>query len=152
MKHTTKTPYNLLLLALTLTVTTSLVACDTGDDAEDNANAVDIAGTYTDDYDQTHVVGDTTWTISSMDYSSSFEYVTINNEDNYIIAQNSVDNDYSGGLFSRLDWVFDAEGALHTCACAYDAQTPEIALACESDREDLAAGCGGFSWSLLTPQ
>jgi hypothetical protein len=152
MKHTTKTPYKPLLLALTLTVTTSLVACDTGDDAEDNADAVDIAGTYADEYDQTHVVGDTEWTISAMDYSSSFAYVTVNNEERYIIAQNSVENDFSGGLFSRLDWFFDAEGSLRFCTCAYDAQTPEIALACESDAQDLSAGCGGFSWSLLTPQ
>jgi len=151
MKHSTNTHSLSLFLALALAFTTSAVGCES-DDPGDDPSALDIAGTYDDAYGQTHVIGEATWTVSAMDYSSSFEYVTVDEDSSFIIAQNSAENDYSGGLFSRMDWVFDAEGSLHFCQCIYDALTPEDALACESDRDDLTMGCAGFAWSLLTPQ
>ncbi|MGB1700312.1 MAG: hypothetical protein ACPHRO_10180 [Nannocystaceae bacterium] len=126
-----------------------------GCDAEENEtqdDSLEIVGTYADEYDQVYEIGDSAWTISSMDYVSQFDYVTIDNDNAFIIAQNSLENDFSGGLFSRLDWTFDAEGSLYVCQCAYDAMTPEIAMDCVSDADDLLMGCGGFSWSLLTPQ
>jgi hypothetical protein len=51
-------------------------------------------------------------------------------------------------LWSKYDWAWNAEGDLYYCQSTFDAETEADALAAESaDADDMAAGCGGFSWS-----
>jgi hypothetical protein len=151
MKHDTTIRTGHFFLSLSILLVAPSSGCG-DDDPQNDESTLDIVGLYDDEYGQVHSIGDAAWTLSATDYSSSYDYVLIDNDASFIVAQNSADNDYSAGLFSRLDWLFDAEGSLYYCQCVYDAQSPDSALACESDRDDLSMGCADFAWSLLTPQ
>ena len=60
-------------------------------------------------------------------------------------------NAYNPDLWSHFQWVY-ADDALYYCQSAYDAADAETAAQTTADSDDLATGCGGFSWSTLTAQ
>ena len=65
------------------------------------------------------------------------------------MAQNSDDDQFSPGLWSKYDWTWDSE-ELYYCQSTYAADSEAGALAAESaNASDLATGCGGFPWSLM---
>ncbi|RME27384.1 MAG: hypothetical protein D6806_04725 [Deltaproteobacteria bacterium] len=113
---------------------------------------LEIAGTYTDDWQTTHTVTETTWTMHAEGMSDSvFHIVAYDNDADYLVAQNDSNNEYNPDKWSRFDWT-EKDGALYYCQAAFDADTQEAATANTSaDRNDLESGCGGFSWSKLTP-
>ena len=67
----------------------------------------------------------------------------------WAVAQNSEDDQYYPGLWSKYDWTWELE-ELYYCQSTFGADTEADALAAESaNASDLAAGCGGFPWSLM---
>ena len=67
----------------------------------------------------------------------------------WAVAQNGPDS-WSPDLWSKYEWMWDADGDFHYCQSTYDAETEEDALSAEgADADDVAAGCGGFSWTWM---
>jgi hypothetical protein len=114
------------------------------------ADLLEIAGSYVDNFQGTHVISDDNWSMGGM---GEFEITQFDNEENYAIAHNSEDNEYNPGLWSRMDWT-QKDGELWFCQTAYDAASEEAALATQpADPADPAnSGCQGFSWTELTPE
>jgi len=117
-----------------------------------SSSGLAIVGTYLDNWDSTHEITDSTWTMGMAGTSSVFHITIFSNADQYLIAQNDAANQYSPSLWSRFDWTQD-QGILYYCQTAYDAASEQAALDTpRADVKDLAGkGCGGFAWSKLTP-
>ena len=113
--------------------------------------AIEAAGVNVDSWSTEHTVTDTTWTQVSSFGTGIFAISQFDNTTNWAVAQNDASNSFSPNLWSRFDWSWDA-GDLYVCQTAYDAADEATALATTpANAGDLAAGCGGFAWSLLTP-
>lgn len=127
-----------------------LVAACGGSGGQD---ALEIVGTYTDDWGTTHTITETSWTQQSSGTDDSvFEIAAYDNDADFLVAHNAVGNPYNPDKWSRFDWTEDA-GALYYCQIAYKAESQEEAAAVTSaDRSDLEKGCNGFAWSKLTAQ
>ena len=108
-----------------------------------------ITGGWTDSWGSTHAINAFRWAIDF----SFFEVSQADDGAGWLVAQNGLANEWNPGLWSRFDWTWDAEGALWYCQTAYDAATEADALATPAaDAADPAAGgCGGFTWTSLTP-
>jgi hypothetical protein len=111
---------------------------------------VDLTGSHIDDYGMSHEIDSSLWSDSG---GYDFEVYMYSNTYEYLIAQNSASNASNAGLWSRFNWTVDAVGDTYYCQGAYDSATPARALidGLFSDPTDLAAGCGGFAWSNLSP-
>jgi hypothetical protein len=111
--------------------------------------ALEIAGTYEDDWGITHAIDDETWDQGD---AGRFEILEFDNDTGVVIAHNAEDNAFNPGTYSRFDWTrFDDE--LWYCQTVYDAESAEAARDAEAaDATDPStSGCGGFAWSRLTP-
>ncbi len=107
-----------------------------------------IIGSYTDNYGSSHDIAQDSWTMGN----SVFHIELVDNNGNFLVAQNDAANSYNPELYSRFDWTFD-QGTLYYCQIAYDAADLGTALQnTTAARADLAAGCNGFAWTTLTPQ
>jgi hypothetical protein len=95
-----------------------------------------------------HVIDPFTW----WNGASSYAIARIDDANSWLVAQNAATNDWNPGLWSRFDWTWDAEGAAYYCQTAYAAESEDAAVATPAaDAGDLAAGCGGFSWTEIRP-
>jgi hypothetical protein len=114
----------------------------------------DIVGSYMDEYMTSHVITALSWT-QTYDGSepSVFHFLSVNNENDFIIAENDAMNEYSPSLFSRFDWV-TIDGQLWFCQTTYNAETAEGAEATPAaDASDVSvSGCGASPWSSLNIQ
>ena len=111
--------------------------------------ALDIEGSWSDEWDTYYEVTAFEW-LTSSDWGSSLYHITAaSNEGGWIVAQNDEYNDYSPSLWSKFQWTWDDDGALYYCQSAYDAETEADAAAVSADAGDLAGGCGGYGWSWL---
>jgi hypothetical protein len=133
------------------TISLCLAACgDDGGEADDNAETGDeglaIAGNYVDDFATDHSISEDEW--STGDFH--FAIVEYDNDEMYVIAQNAETNMFNPGLWSRFDWTWDGD-QLYYCQSVFDGAAIEDARADSGDASDLAMGCQGFPWSLLTP-
>jgi len=125
-----------------------------GDDSNgDDGTPLEIIGTFGDEWGSTYVITETLITLSGMGTPSEFHITSYDNANDFLIAQNGADNEYSPDLWSRFDWAW-SESDLYLCQIAYDAATEAAALAASgADPADLTgAGCNGFAWSKLTTQ
>ena len=160
---------NLITICL-LSMFVALVACDdatdemttAGEEAtageestageEATVTAPSIVGMYVDNYMGNHVITDTTWTQTYEGSApSTFNFVSVNNDAGFLIAQNGEMNGFAPNLFSRFDWV-EQDGALWYCQIAYEAETAEAAeMVTSSDASDpTSGGCGESPWTSLT--
>ncbi len=113
--------------------------------------APELIGHYLDEFGGEHTVTCASWSMGGAT-EGRFELLRLSNAERFLIAENADTNAYFPGAFSRFDWTRDAEGQLYFCQTAYDAASFEAALETPpSDPTDLEAGCGGFSFSRLTP-
>ncbi len=125
----------------------------TGDTGSPTAEGLAIAGSYDDAFGTHHEIDETTWVQTFGAYDPYvFAIRAYDNAERVVIAQNDEANDYSGGLWSRFDWV-ESGGHLYICQSAYGAATEAEAEATPraDDADPANAGCGGFSWTDLTP-
>lgn len=115
---------------------------------------IEIAGSYTDDFGAAHVVDDSSWSISYPGYSTSLFHLTqYDNAGDWAVGENDAANEFFASAWSRFDWHVDPiTSELWMCQTGYAEANEADALALTpADSTDLAYGCGGFSWSLLTP-
>jgi len=120
--------------------------------ADDTGGAgLAIVGTYADDWGTAHVITDDTWTQTYPGAAPYVFHVTqYANDEGWLVAQNDGANEFSGGLWSRFDWVWSG-AELYYCQSAYDAASEEAAAAAAAaDASDPAgAGCGPGPWTRL---
>jgi hypothetical protein len=119
---------------------------DAGVDAGDPAS-LEIAGTYTTEWGQTITVSATEWKDESEAGTFTYTIASYDNEKNYLVAQDNGDDKWD-----RFEWTLSSD-TLHYCQTIFDAETEADADVAESlaDVDDINEGCGGFSWSSLTP-
>jgi hypothetical protein len=144
------------LVITTIFFTLALAACtDDGSSTPDETTsetdsetgtemALEIVGTYTDDFGDSHTITETEWSNSA----GSFVISQYSNDEMWLVAQNAETNMYNPSQWSRFDWTWDGE-QLYYCQSVYDGPTIEDALDGSADPADLAMGCGGFAWSQL---
>jgi hypothetical protein len=136
--------FKFLLIAFTAVIL--LAGCKA---VESDEASIFPDGTYSDDFGGTHVFTTTQWTDS---FGAAFTVIDTNEEEKYIIYQNSASNTYNPSKFSRVDFTLDSNDNLYYCQIAYDKDTVAMAEAvADADANDLAGGCSGFAWSKLTP-
>ena len=116
-----------------------------------------INGSYTDTFNGTHEVSNDTWVMTFAGDPPSTLTLHIESYENdaqYLIAENGEDDTYNAGLYSRIDWTWDADDILYYCQVAFDAASAEDAEATEppNDNSPNLGGCGGssFPWTALT--
>jgi hypothetical protein len=126
---------------LPLALVSLLTACSGTTDLE-------IVGTYADDFGGTHDITADTWTMNGV---GVFHILSVDNDADWLVAQNDAANEFNPDLYSRMDWM-ESGGDLWFCQTAYDAATQADAEATAAAGSDPDTGCGGFSWTrLATP-
>jgi hypothetical protein len=114
--------------------------------------SIDIAGEYSDGFG--------TVSIGSCSIFGS-PVTELSNDENYMVTQNSCEDPFNPGKWSRHDWTWFAvdggELGLYYCTAVFDADTEADAIAAPraDDTDPTTGGCGTppttFPWSLLTP-
>lgn len=147
-------PASPLLSALLSLAMLSVTACDgedggdeTGDETGGEEQALEIIGDYVDDFSTEHSITQALWTFAG----SNFLLGEFDNANMWVVGRNDDANMFNPGLWSRFDWAMAAD-QLYYCQSVFDGETVEDAKAGGADSGDLAAGCGGFPWSMLTPR
>lgn len=131
-----------------------------------------LIGSYEDDFGGSHTISASLWQMGT----SSFHLLEFSNGQRWAVAQNDCANAYFPGLYSRFDWMMlpggeggaagaagaagaggagagEESGRTYYCQTGYDVESAEAARELEAaDTADLAEGCNGFPWSLLSPQ
>ncbi|MEE2788569.1 MAG: hypothetical protein VX589_14595 [Myxococcota bacterium] len=112
----------------------------------------DIIGTFTDG-SGTHTVADGKWTQTYDGVDSVFNFISVDNQAQSLIAQNAAENAFSPNLFSRMDWIWHSEGLFY-CTIVFDSESAEAAKNAPAANAETPAesGCNTFPWSALTPQ
>ncbi len=131
---------------------------DADADADADAGALEIVGEYADDWGDSHVITADAWTseypgAGDAGVTTSSAHITAyDNDADFLVAQNDAEASYAPNLWSRYDWTYSGD-ALYYCQIVYDAADEQTAAAnATADHADLAAGCGGFGWTHLTPR
>ena len=114
--------------------------------------AIEVGGVNVDEWATEHTVTDDVWVQASSFGTGIYNISQFDNTDNFAIAQNDASNTLNPSLWSRLDWTW-YQDAFYVCQTAFDAADEAAALAtAPADATDPpTGGCGGFSWSNLTP-
>ncbi len=114
-----------------------------------DAEVAPIVGDWTDEWGTAHTITELLWTDS---YENSFDIADASVLGAWLVAQNGDDNAFFAGSWSRFDWTTGPDGHLFYCQSAFSEDTEQQArVARPGDPSDLAAGCGGFAWTNLTP-
>ncbi|MBK8236792.1 MAG: hypothetical protein KBB21_27995 [Nannocystaceae bacterium] len=116
--------------------------------SSDGGEALAIVGEWVDDFGGAHEITQTQWVQT---FGADVFTYAIDSFDNtaHTLVAHSDDDD----TWSRFDWTTLAD-ELWYCQAAFGLDSAEAAAAATpADPADPAnAGCGGFSWSRLTPQ
>ena len=112
-----------------------------------------IIGSYEDEYMTAHEISAELWSQESADGTYRFEISSYNNEERWLVAQNSMENAFSAELWSRFDWIEDGTGVWY-CQTRFDAlDEDEAMMSMMADAGDLMGmGCNGFPWTRLDPR
>ncbi|MCA9707713.1 MAG: hypothetical protein KDK70_17820 [Myxococcales bacterium] len=98
-----------------------------------------------------HLIDEQRWDQLADFGDAIFHVEAYDNTARWVVAQGDASNEFFADLYSKFDWTWDGPD-LYYCTSVFDAATAEDAIAGPSaDPGDLAAGCGGFGWSLLMP-
>lgn len=131
----------------------ALAACDPPlPPGDTGADGLEIVGTYTDAFGTSHEISDSAWIQTFPGYEPmSFDISAWDNAERWVVARNGEDNAYDAGMWSRFDWSAGSDGHLYYCQSVFSAESEQGATDAPAAGEDLDAGCGGFSWTDLTP-
>lgn len=110
-------------------------------------DAMPLAGGWVDNWEGTHLIDNDEWAMGE----SVFHLSVVDASEGWAVAQNSEDNDWSPGLWSRFDWVEASHNGWWFCQTSFDSPTEDDAIDTPpADPTDPAtSGCGGFGWSRL---
>lgn len=108
-----------------------------------------LRGSFVDDYQVSHTISDSLWTLGSRD---RYHIVVSNDSARYLIARNDSGNTSDPGKWSRIDWMVlpmpPYEWAF--CLIEYKAESRDLAEANTSaDRDHPRSGCNGFPFSRM---
>ena len=124
---------------------------DSGGDETGTDETIEIEGVWNEffppDGEVVHTITNTTWDQESTDFGVNLTLESFDNGTRSAIA-------YDGAAYSKLQWTWtDDDTRLWYCTAVFSARTAEEAQAGpDADATDPAnGGCGGFSWSNLTP-
>ena len=126
---------------------------DTDPTGDTGVEPLAIAGSYVDVFGSEQEISDTSWTTTYPGYAPDvFHIDRYDNTAQFVVAQNDAANTFSPELYSRFDWAF-VGADLYYCQSTFDAASAaEAEAATAADPSDPGvSGCGGFSWTLLTP-
>lgn len=120
-------------------------------------NDPEISAIYVDNFAGWHSVGGEAWLSFGSGDQLVFSVCSVDNDNNFLIAQNASGNDFNPGKFSRFEW-FGESGQLFYCQQVFDAATAAEAAdftanpaANPSNANDEGCGANGqFPWSQLT--
>lgn len=114
----------------------------------------EIVGNYIDNWDITHAITETTWTQDSDTGVRTWLFTAVDNEADFLVAQNGPDNEMYPGLWSRFDWTVTDGDRLWICQDVFSANTEEDALNAPSPPRDDPenTGCGDWGWTELFEQ
>jgi hypothetical protein len=110
-------------------------------------DAIAIAGKYNDNFGGKSVISSTHWDAAWM--------AKFDNGKRYAITQNPADDKYSPNKFQKLVWTAPQAGSFYVCTVDYGLDSADLAEATTKTADDATpdkSGCGGFSWTKLTPQ
>ena len=157
---------SLLLFVLLGATSLCLTACPPGDDDDaandDDATSDDddateeplnIYGVFDEGFGSGVAVTELGWLTWSEFGTSRYDLTQLDVDpgSGSLIAQNSSENEYNPGLWSRFDFFGSAQSG-YFCQSSFDAASEEDAVAATpADPENLKEGCGGFGWSTITP-
>jgi hypothetical protein len=108
-----------------------------------------ILGAWSDAYGGYHEIDAQRW----RDDFGGWRVTVLDVAARFAVAQNDASNFFFPGLWSRFDWTW-YQGQAWYCQTAYAAPDETAALAttpADPTRPDVS-GCGGFSWTALTPE
>jgi hypothetical protein len=116
----------------------------------------EISGIFIDNFAGWHSVGPKAWLSFGGDGQAIFAVCRVDNDDDFIIAQNSASDSYNPLKYSRIEW-HESNGQLFYCHQVFDATTEaeaaDVTARPLADRTDLNdSGCGNngqFAWSSL---
>ena len=117
------------------------------------ATNIALAGTYLTNFGSYITVNDGTWyTVAS--YGTSMYHIHAF-EGSYIIAQNSANNSYNAGQWSKFEFHATSGGGYGYCQSVYNAATANAAYNTDTssiyNAADASAGCNGFGHTTMTP-
>ena len=123
---------------------------DAGGDAGAVMEAIEIEGRWHNNFGGTEVIDAESFTFAG----STATVIEFDNMANSMISQNAADAMFSPGKFNRIVWTEKKAGAFYYCTVDYDLDTADAArtttkTADSSDPDN--TGCGGFSWTKLSP-
>ncbi|MCO4769470.1 MAG: hypothetical protein KDA24_05520 [Deltaproteobacteria bacterium] len=122
----------------------------TGDDDDATGTPFSIFGVFDDGFGSGIAVNDEAWLSWSEFGTSRYDIVSMDEQNQLIIAQNASTNGFAPDLWSRFEWT-EEQGAGYFCQSVYEGASEQAAIdATPADASDLVAGCGGFGWSALT--
>ena len=106
-----------------------------------------IAGKYNDNFGGKSIVSSRWWDTASMQkFDSTLRWA---------ITQNAANDPYNPSKFAKVVWTAPTAGSFYTCMVDYGLDSADLAMATTKTADDSApdkSGCGGFSWTKLTPQ
>ena len=123
--------------------------------AEQNDMPIQIAGTWADTWGTQITVSSKMWLTTSYGASGAPSSIRITHYDNvegFLVGQNGDANEWNPSVWSRIDWLYDASGAVWYCTSHYAADTEAMAMGENADHDHSlydTTGCGGFSFSAL---
>ena len=138
---------------LCLLLSLSLMACDSGDQSSGGGSsavaALELVGTWTNNYGSTETVSETTWDNGY----SALSIASYDNDDNWVVVQSPPDDEYTPNQYSKYVWTEEEAGVVYYCTVSFGLATLEEAEASEDTSDPSALttdGCGGFAWTQLT--
>jgi len=142
------------------------VGCEEGDITPQPSEHthIEIEGTWgNEDFGQTDVIDDTTWSTDFGKGPTVSEIVEFSNAERYAVRRSPDDAEYLPGTYDYTVWTAPEGDSFYVCTASYGCETPELAATGDDDDENKVCdppmpdetdldgkGCGGFSWTKLT--
>ncbi len=109
-----------------------------------------LVGHFRDDYNIRYTINDTLWIQHP---NIKYHIIRVNNNEQYLIARNDINNPSEAGLYTRIDYMEFQNMESYKwgfCLTVYNAKTEKDALANGgADRQNPKSGCGGFPFSRM---
>ncbi len=114
---------------------------------------IEIEGTFTDDFGQTFEIDADQFRSTSGTMTSTGAVIEFDNAANRAIVQNAADAAFGPNQFNVIDWTEPTDAGFSFCTTDFGLETLMAAQSSTktADATNLMTGCGGFSWSRMTP-
>lgn len=110
------------------------------------SDTLEVVGEWDTNFGTSETITETTW--------GDFQNVVyFDNDANVAVTQNAEDADFDPGLYNRIEWTEIEADVFYYCTATFGEESEQAALESSAtvDSSDLeGAGCGGFSWTMMT--